>query len=65
MLSGRCVQGIGGGGIITLTQVIYCDIVPLRYRFRYFAMVLLSWSLGTVVGPVIGGVLTVKASWRW
>lgn len=65
LLTGRCIQGIGGGGIITLTQVIFCDIVPLRLRPKYFPLVLGSWSIGSIIGPVIGGVLTEKASWRW
>ncbi|KAF2636828.1 hypothetical protein P280DRAFT_532930 [Massarina eburnea CBS 473.64] len=29
MLPGRTIQDIGGGGIITLSQVVYCDIIPL------------------------------------
>jgi MFS family permease len=65
MLTGRCIQGVGGGGIITLTQVIFCDIVPLRQRPKYFPLVLGSWSVGSILGPVIGGILTEKASWRW
>jgi MFS family permease len=52
-------------GIITLTQVIFCDIVPLRQRFKYFPLVQGAWSIGTVVGPVLGGVLVKKASWQW
>lgn len=35
LLAGRCVQGIGGGGIIILSQVIFTDIVPLRFRPQY------------------------------
>jgi MFS family permease len=65
MLTGRCIQGVGGGGIITLTQVIFCDIVPLRQRPKYFPLVLGSWSVGSILGPVVGGILTEKASWRW
>lgn len=65
LLTGRCIQGVGGGGIITLTQVIFCDIVPLRQRPKYFALVLGSWSIGSILGPVIGGVLVQKTSWRW
>lgn len=65
LLTGRCIQGVGGGGIITLTQVIFCDIVPLRLRPKYFPLVLGSWSCGSICGPVIGGLLTEKASWRW
>lgn len=51
--------------MIALTQVIFCDIVPLRQRPKYFAMVLGSWSCGSIIGPVIGGVLIDRASWRW
>ncbi|KAH6611981.1 major facilitator superfamily domain-containing protein [Boeremia exigua] len=65
LLTGRSIQGIGGGGIITITQVIFCDIVPLRQRPKYFAMVLGSWSIGSIVGPVVGGSLVENASWRW
>ncbi|KAF2264137.1 MFS general substrate transporter [Lojkania enalia] len=66
LLAGRSIQGIGGGGIITLSQVIYCDFVPLRQRPKYFAMVLGAWSIvGTIIGPVIGGTLVEKANWRW
>jgi MFS family permease len=65
MLVGRTIQGIGGGGIITMSQVIFCDIVPLRQRPKYFAMVLASWSIGSVVGPVLGGALCENTTWRW
>ncbi|KAJ4407042.1 hypothetical protein N0V91_004208 [Didymella pomorum] len=65
LLTGRSVQGIGGGGIITVTQVIFCDIIPLRQRPKYFAMVLGAWSIGSIVGPVVGGSLVEHASWRW
>jgi MFS family permease len=65
MLVGRCVQGVGGGGIIALTQVIFCDMVPLRQRPQYFSMVLGAWSVGSIIGPVVGGSLVETASWRW
>ncbi|KAI0616956.1 major facilitator superfamily transporter [Pyrenophora tritici-repentis] len=65
MLIGRCVQGVGGGGVIAMTQVIFCDMVPLRQRPQYFSMVLASWSIGSIIGPVIGGAFVESASWRW
>jgi MFS family permease len=64
LLGGRVVQGVGGGGIITLAQVIFCDIVPLRQRPRHFAQVQAAWAIGTLVGPVIGG-LFAERDWRW
>lgn len=65
MLIGRCVQGVGGGGVIAMTQVIFCDMVPLRQRPQYFSMVLASWSIGSIIGPVLGGAFVESASWRW
>ncbi|KAL1835412.1 hypothetical protein VTJ49DRAFT_6777 [Mycothermus thermophilus] len=62
---GRSIQGIGGGGIITLGQVIYSDIVPLRQRPKYFSMVLAAWALGSVLGPLIGGLFVERADWSW
>lgn len=63
MLIGRSLQGIGGGGIITLTGILIADIVPLSERAKYFGMLSAIWSLGTVVGPVIGGCFAEKATW--
>ncbi|KAJ5142161.1 hypothetical protein N7526_003156 [Penicillium atrosanguineum] len=41
------------------------DIVPLSERAKYFGMLSAIWSLGTVVGPVIGGCFAEKVTWRW
>ena len=38
LLVGRCFQGVGGGGIIILALVICTDIVPLRYRAKYYGI---------------------------
>jgi MFS family permease len=40
LLVGRSIQGIGGGGIIILGLVIFTDIVPLRYRSKYYGIML-------------------------
>lgn len=65
MLIGRVIQGIGGAIIIALSQVIFADLVPLRQRPKYFSLVLGAWAVGSVTGPLIGGVFVEKASWRW
>jgi MFS family permease len=36
MLVGRSLQGIGAGGMISLTEVIITDMVPLRERGKWF-----------------------------
>jgi MFS family permease len=65
LLAGRSLQGIGGGGIITMGQVIFADIVPLRQRPKYFSVVLAAWALGSVMGPLIGGLFVEGTTWRW
>ncbi|KAF8250950.1 MFS general substrate transporter [Wilcoxina mikolae CBS 423.85] len=65
VLVGRSIQGIGGGGIISLTEIIVTDIVPLRLRGQYFGFLSSMWALGSVVGPLMGGGFAQNVSWRW
>ncbi|KAJ5547279.1 hypothetical protein N7494_004864 [Penicillium frequentans] len=65
MLVGRTIQGVGGGGIIALGEVIITDIVPLRYRGQYFGIMSAMWSLGSVTGPILGGGFAENVTWRW
>ncbi|KAL2201510.1 major facilitator superfamily domain-containing protein [Corynascus similis CBS 632.67] len=62
---GRSVQGVGGGGIIAMAQVIFADMVPLRQRPKYFSFVLAAWALGSVLGPLVGGLFVQHATWAW
>jgi MFS family permease len=63
MLVGRTVQGVGGGGIILMSDIIITDLVPMRIRGTYFGIIGGDWALGSVSGPVIGGALASEASW--
>ncbi|KAI9812669.1 MAG: hypothetical protein M1826_002791 [Phylliscum demangeonii] len=65
MLVGRSIQGIGGGGVIVLTEVIITDLVPLRERGKWFGFVSMMWAIGSVTGPIVGGTFAEKVSWRW
>ncbi|KAK9425390.1 putative Major facilitator superfamily domain-containing protein [Seiridium unicorne] len=65
MLVGRCIQGIGGGGVHVLSGVIMTDLVPLRYRPKWYGAVLGAWALGTCIGPLIGGAIAEHTTWRW
>lgn len=65
MLVGRSIQGTGGGGIIAITEIIITDMVPLRERGNYFALISIVWAIGSVSGPLIGGALARGSAWRW
>ncbi|PPQ83724.1 hypothetical protein CVT25_006128 [Psilocybe cyanescens] len=60
----RGIAGAGGGGIISLSQIIISDIVSLRDRGKYQGIIGGVIALGYAVGPLIGGSLAQKVSWR-
>lgn len=64
-LVGRAVQGVGAGGISVSTIVILTDIVPLRQRPKYNTLISLSFVLGTITGPLVGGLIVQHTTWRW
>ncbi|KAK1055555.1 hypothetical protein LTR74_015579 [Friedmanniomyces endolithicus] len=66
MLVGRSIQGIGGGGVLVLTEIVVTDLVPLRFRGNYFSMIGAMWAIGSVSGPLVGGAFSSAANaWRW
>lgn len=65
LIGARTAQGVGGSGIIVLSEIIVQDIVPMRDRGIYNGIMGLVWALGTVVAPIIGGAFTTNVSWRW
>jgi MFS family permease len=58
------IQGIGVGGLTALVQVILADLVSPRERGRYSGYLGAVFGLGTVAGPIIGGILTDSVGWR-
>ena len=64
MISGRVLQGLGGSGISVLVETVVCDLVPLRERGNYMAMVFGMISLGTSLGPLFGGLIVSSGTWR-
>ncbi|KAL3435969.1 major facilitator superfamily domain-containing protein [Aspergillus tetrazonus] len=65
ILVGRCLQGVGGGGIAVLSEVVVTDLVPLRLRGNYYGILSAMYSLGSVLGPILGGGFSENYTWRW
>ncbi|KAF8986394.1 MFS general substrate transporter [Cyathus striatus] len=65
MLSGRTIQGFGGGSIVALTGILLGDLVSLKERGLFFGLLGLTWSVACVIGPIVGGGLASAGAWRW
>ncbi|WP_104177201.1 MFS transporter [Cryobacterium sp. Y50] len=61
----RIMQGLGGGGLAALSQIIMADIISPRGRGRYAGLFGAVMALGTIGGPLLGGVVTDAFGWRW
>lgn len=65
LIAARVVQGVGGGGINVMTEIIVADLVPLRERQQVMGIVFTAFAIGTFIGPVVGGAIVDHTSWRW
>jgi EmrB/QacA subfamily drug resistance transporter len=61
----RAVQGLGAGGLITLSQTVISDLVSPRERGRYQGLFAGVFATCSVAGPLLGGLITDALSWHW
>ena len=65
LIAGRAVEGMGGGGLIILSQATIADVIPPRERGKYMGVIGSVFALATVVGPLLGGWFVQVTGWRW
>jgi EmrB/QacA subfamily drug resistance transporter len=61
----RVVQGIGGALIMANSGAVIADLYPRERRGRAYGLTALGWTVGAVVGVVLGGLIVTYVSWRW
>ncbi|KAK1242998.1 hypothetical protein MKX08_005810 [Trichoderma sp. CBMAI-0020] len=65
IISGRLIQGLGGGGMDVLSEIIVADMVALKDRALYLGLMAIPIAVGSILGPSLAAVLVQYASWRW
>ncbi|EME79773.1 uncharacterized protein MYCFIDRAFT_58758 [Pseudocercospora fijiensis CIRAD86] len=65
LIAARAIQGVGGGGLIILVNIVIGDLFPLRIRGAFYGVIGAVWAVASSVGPIIGGAFTQAVSWRW
>lgn len=63
LIGGRIVQGCGGGGLVTTSQMVLGDIAPPKDRAKYYAYFSVAFTSAGAVGPALGGWICQHLHW--
>jgi MFS family permease len=63
LIVARGLQGLGGGGLVTLAQTVIADVASPRERSKYAGYIAAVWASSSVAGPVLGGFMAQHISW--
>lgn len=65
LVAARGLQGLGGGGLMTLTLLAVAELFPPEERARRQGLLGAAYGVATMLGPLVGGLLVQQLSWRW
>jgi EmrB/QacA subfamily drug resistance transporter len=63
LIVARALQGLGGGGLVAMSQAVVADIATPVERAQYTVYISTVWAAASVAGPALGGFLAQHISW--
>ena len=64
-IGARVIQGLGAGGVNSLSVALIADIAPPEKHGRFIGYTGFVFAVTSVIGPLAGGLFVDHLSWRW
>lgn len=64
VLVGRTLQGLGGGGLVSMSFIAASQLFERRHIARVMATISALWGVSAFLGPLLGGLFVQYATWR-
>lgn len=66
LIVGRAIVGVGGAGLYMGVMTLIAATTTMQERPSYVGLTGLTWGIGIVLGPIIGGAFSISSvGWRW
>lgn len=65
LIAARALQGVGGGGLVTMSFIMFGVLFPPEQRGRMQGLLSSMWAIASIAGPIVGAFFAATLSWRW
>jgi MFS family permease len=63
LIAARAIAGVGGGGLASVSSIIFSDLVSLQYRGLFQGYANIAFGLGAGLGGPVGGWIADTFGW--